>query len=373
MISRRELRNFYFQCLNPLFFVKVLVFLFFKVINRPKWWFKPYRLYPKQVKKAYCSCKNDFQNLSKLGILNNVEKYKIDCGRLSLSAGYLNYTDESVWSTEFQDQEDMFSLHRWNWLLTALTKNSKEHNEEWGFSLMRSWINRMMDPMEGLPWAPYTTGERISNACLFAVLAKTNNNFRPASILPNDIIKALGIMAFYLLDNLEFKGKYRTGNHVINNARALLFAGVFLNLECLIDLSSSILKEKLPGLVTKDGFLREGSSHYQFLFTRWILEMLWLSRISNNDTIQKFITPFTSKLVKQCWFFLVKDSYSREWSIPLIGDISPDFPPEWLIYLPWSNLALNVYCPEVIPPLPSGLSGWASLVNNKQELFNVSK
>ena len=70
-------------------------------------------------------------------------------------------------------------------------------------------------------------------------------------------------------------------NHVINNARALLFASILLDIEFYSDLAFAILRSNLPELVSNDGFLREGSSHYQFIFTRWILEMLWLSKISN--------------------------------------------------------------------------------------------
>jgi len=372
MKYNRESENIFKRCINPFVFIRVSIFVLRKVILWPKRWLKPVFFYPIRVKKIYRKLQKDLSISSKLENRIYVEKSKIGNSKLRLCTGHLKYINEPVWDTKFDDQEEIFSLHRWNWLLTGLTENPKVTSRVWGFGLMRSWIYRMMVPTEGLPWTPYTTGERISNACLFAVLTNKNSaKLELSNALPADITKSLHTMAFYLADNLEFKGKNRTGNHVVNNARALFFAGEFLDLKCLSDLSKSILQEKLPGLVTEDGFLREGSSHYQFLFTRWVLEMLWLSIISKNNVIHELLAPYAKKLVKQCWFFLVRDSSSGRWNMPLIGDISPDFTPEWLISLPWSNLALSVYCPEDIPPLPFIHQGWSSLWNDKPNLFSI--
>jgi len=374
MKYNRELENIFKRCINPFVFVRVSIFVLRKIILWPRRWLKPVSFYPIRVKKIYRKFQKDLSISSKLENRVYVEKSKTGNGKLRLCTGHSKYINEPVWDTKFDDQEESFSLHRWNWLLTSLTENPNESTEEWGFGLIRSWINDMMTPIEGLPWTPYTTGERISNACLFAALVNQNKiNLLLENVLPDNIKNALHAMAFYLAANLEFKGKNRTGNHVINNARALFFASVFLDLECLLDLSKSILHENLPGLVTEDGFLREGSSHYQFLFTRWLLEMLWLSEISQNNIITDLLKPVTKRLVKQCWFFLMRDSSSGRWNMPLIGDISPDFTPDWLIGLPWSNLAMSVYCPEVIPPLPPNQQGWNLLWDDKPNLLSVSK
>lgn len=46
--------------------------------------------------------------------------------------------------------------------------------------------------------------------------------------------------------------------------------------------------------------------------------------------------------------------------MPLVGDVSPDFPPEWLLALPWSRLALQEYRPARLRALPE-IRGWAGL------------
>jgi len=129
-----------------------------------------------------------------------------------------------------------------------------------------------------------------------------------------------------------------TGNHAFNNARGLLFAGIVSGLPYATELAFEIFKERLPKLVTDDGFLREGSSHYHFLFTRWVLEVQWILSGTKNKELQSIVRPFAVNLVKRCWFFLVQNRKTKHWSIPLVGDISPDFPPEWLLSVPWSLL-----------------------------------
>jgi hypothetical protein len=44
----------------------------------------------------------------------------------------------------------------------------------------------------------------------------------------------------------------------------------------------------------------------------------------------------------------------------LIGDVSPDFPPGWLLGLPWSSLACGVYRPDRLPQPPQQ-RGWKDL------------
>ena len=109
-------------------------------------------------------------------------------------------------------------------------------------------------------------------------------------------------------------GSY-TGNHAFNNARGLLFAGIICKLPFAKELAFEIFKERLPKLVTADGFLREGV-HYHFLFTRWVLEIEGFCQI-NNKEIKNVIRPYAINFVKRCWFFLLKTK-TEQWSILLL-------------------------------------------------------
>ena len=369
MKSKTELKNFLLKCLNPIFLMKVLAFLIGKIIERQKRYFKPYKFYPLIVKEAYSKLNKKeikFKNVE-------IEEYTIDECELILCADTFSFKKESDWVIEFKDQEYTFALHRWNWLLTSLSNNTNNPAREWGLNMMRSWVIKMMDDQNGYAWHPYTTGERISNAFMFGILTTENyNDLKITEILPDDIKPALNLMAISLSNHLEYKGKGKTGNHVINNARALLFASILLDIESYSNLSFSILRSNLPELVSNDGFLREGSSHYQFIFTRWILEMLWLSKISKKCDIYDFLHPFSSKLVEQCGFFIVEDLDDDLLSIPLIGDVSPDFPVNWLISLPFSKLGEDVYVDNKLSDIKAVHHDWASLINQKPGLFTAN-
>ena len=221
-----------------------------------------------------------------------------------------------------------------------------------GLSLIRSWLRCCLS-QERFKNDAYSSSERIVNASIFLLTTGDKT-------IPKDIQNAFQYMAFHIAKNLEYYEEDMTGNHSFNNARGLLFAGVISGLPYAKELALEVFKERLPKLVTYDGFLREGSSHYHFLFTRWILEVRWILSFTNDKEIENIIKPYAINLVKRCWFFLVKNTKTNHWSIPIVGDISPDFSPEWLLSVPWSLLALDLFTPDLLPYYENK-KGWGSL------------
>lgn len=271
---------------------------------------------------------------------------------LTLAVGSFNIDDEKDWFEEFRDVEVTVSLHRWGWLLRGLTDAPASLNRDQGLNLMRSWIYNVLTH-KTISRDAYSTGERIVNGSLFLLLTGKGE-------IPQDIVSAFRVMGRQVAENLEYYRLEQTGNHAFNNARSLLFAGLVADLPGAVDLSYAISEERLEKLVTPDGFLREGSSHYHFLFTRWLLEMLWLAERYDNQTFVNLLKPYAKLVVKRCWFFLVQSNADRSWQIPLIGDVSPDFPPEWLLSLPWSLLACNSFRQDPLP-IPPQQRGWSDL------------
>ncbi len=271
---------------------------------------------------------------------------------LTLAAGAFRLECESDWLKELPDEELTTSLHRWNWLLRGRTDDAVPMSREQGLALMRSWFDTCYECTE-LHTDAYSTGERIVNGSLFLLLTTDDG-------IPADIAAAFRGMARQVAENLEYYRAGQTGNHAFNNARSLLFAGVVAELPAAVDLAFAIAQERLRRLVTRDGFMREGSSHYHFLFTRWVLEMLWLAQRAHHERFVELLTPYAGVLVQRCWFFLVRSEVDGRWEIPLIGDVSPDFPPAWLMGLPWSRLARAVHQPEELPE-PPRQRGWSDL------------
>jgi GNAT superfamily N-acetyltransferase len=277
---------------------------------------------------------------------------------LRLAVGELSYSGMPDWRQTFEDPEQTVSLHRWNWLLTKLIDDPSRSLQPWGLALIRDWLAHMSADASGLAWESYTTSERICNSILFMSLSRQSD--REITDLPPDLLPALRRMAYFLSERMEYSRPPWTGNHVINNARALYFAGRVLKDDWLRDLALAVFRSDLPSLVNSDGFLREGSSHYHFLIARWLLEVVWLAELTGDSETSDLISPFARSMVERCWFFLVFDSERKDWLMPLIGDVSPDFSWQWLLDLPWSPLAKKFYQPEAMPP-PPRLKGWGHL------------
>ena len=172
-------------------------------------------------------------------------------------------------------------------------------------------------------------------------------------------------MGSFLSYNLEYLGK-NTGNHVFNNARGLYILGTALGLNRFAILGKRIILRETSNLVTEEGFLREGSSHYQFLFTRWTMELKHFSLKTQDRELTQFLSKYENALKMGCQFFLISNKQGL--SYPKFGDISPDFTPQWLVDVPFTNINSNE---RVIPNEKwSGLFPTSSMVqNNGGEAF----
>lgn len=276
---------------------------------------------------------------------------------LKLAVGALDSQGFPDWRMPFSDAEQANSLHRWGWLLHW----SVEHREQQalpahGLAFMNDWLDHMGLSDQGLPWESYNISERIANAILFL---KINS-----SECPDTLRQSLLVMASQLAKKIEYHGALATGNHIINNARALYFAGQMLQAPRFSKLAKAILLHDLTNIVKKDGFSREGSSHYQFLLTRWLLEICWIAAQTEDHDMQTFLQPIVIQMLSCCWFFLVFDRADQDWKMPLIGDVSPDFQWQWLIDLPWAALALEFDATASRYPAPKS-SGWGALFDKK--------
>lgn len=349
-----EIANYFRRCLNPAFAFSALV----AFVTRALWssflraWPNGRRLFQpdfiRQVPRALLDHDALLDHEDTAVPIHDSPPRR----SLMLAAGSLEIDADAGWAREFADREITVSLHRWNWLLRGLTDDRPRMTREEGLALMRSWMRYGCERFYCERDA-YSTGERIVNGSLFLLLTGTG-------AIPSDVAAALRRMGRTVVRNVEYHPAGQTGNHAFNNARALLFAGLAAELPAAVELALAISAERLAKLVTADGFMREGSSHYHFLFTRWVLEMLWLARRREHRGFIQLLTPYARRLVQRCWFFLVHRNGTGEWEIPLIGDVSPDCPPEWLLSLPWSSLACTVHRPDRMPE-PPRRAGWSDL------------
>lgn len=323
------------------------------------------KAYPEDVSRlSYCALFENTRIQSKIKT-NLITQSSFNVDSIVIASKELKIQNGSIdWSLEFDDPEDEESLHRWNWLVYQLSLSCEDNKKDlitWAALQQQKWIDLYQSEIlknetgEKLRWESYTVSERISNSAVFFI--------QSGGWPSNKISNAIQDQVYFLIKNLEYIGG-DTGNHVINNARAIYLAGVVFDCDGWRKLAFSIIEREIPFLVTKDGFMREGSSHYQFLFTRWILEINYFASIVRDVKVINFLASFIRSLIQRCQFFLVFNKEKQEWDIPLFGDISPDFQPEWLLYLPWSSLARQfVISPHYTPDIHT--PSWNSLWLNK--------
>ena len=245
------------------------------------------------------------------------------------------------WQNNFADIEDLFALHRWGWLLRLLVEFPSQSFYAWAQKELASWLDQFSNKKDGPVWEAYSVSERIVNGILFFCSGAEylDQDFRERFTL------AIAEQSQFLKNYLEYRGEEKTNNHFLNNARALYFAGQFLRNEDLSESGRLIFINELPKMLTTTGFLREESSHYHFLLTRSVLEVWWLARETKDHDFAAGIKPWAIKMLDCCHFFLVQNSRG-DFSIPLIGDISPDFPPDWLLAVPFSKIAADLAIAE---------------------------
>ena len=220
--------------------------------------------------------------------------------------------EDHLVSQIFQDTESLLALHRFCWWPHCTGQDIAS----WVNVVFNSWVRRFGDDREGWAWHPYTVAERLVNLIRFAKVYGT----------PGKQAATLTFLSHHgdaILSHLEYFGETNTGNHLANNGRGLFLGGLELGIDQWADLGGRILIEEGRRIFTSNGLLREGSSHYHLLVTRWYAECWLIAR--------KFDRPETDTLGQIAGRALsVCPLFDLPGGLPLIGDISPDCPPDYL-------------------------------------------
>ena len=213
------------------------------------------------------------------------------------------------WGATFDDGEDLTALHRFGWI-NDLSSGAYEDN--WVIAQISKWPywgHSLSSECEGLVWEPYTIAERCSSLVL-----------RFSTNMPNAIKSFVARQAMILSHRLEYHGPF-TGNHVFNNARGLYLASLAIGNPELKRFSLAVLKREFELLVNNVGEFREGSSHYQWLFTSWLGDMAIVSGDFEDENTLFFQDGFKRLYAVSCLL------HQGHRDMPLIGDVSPDLPP----------------------------------------------
>lgn len=262
------------------------------------------------------------------------------------------------------DPEHMWSLHQFAWVFALALANPGIVNTQLIDKYITAWISTLGTNSKHPSWRSYSMAERLCNwlNCIRIT------GYSP----PEPVVKSMQVQICHLLQHLEEYRFGNTNNHLIVNGRALYLFGSTIRNKHVQKIGRSILINELNRQITSDGFLNEGSSHYQLLTTKNYLESLTVASETNDRELSDVLAPSVAKMLKACNLFMDWKGTSP-WQFPHIGDISPDMPPQifnrslqfWdYVIEAISDKTLNVNIPWFIPGQKKGdnqpilLSGW---------------
>ena len=218
----------------------------------------------------------------------------------------------SIFSRHFSDTETLLALHRFAWL--PLTTPVVDPG--WVQALWKQWRGQFGTPSGTWPWHPYTAAERVLNLIDYIM----------RSGFPGDPEETIAVLARHgpaIAGQLEYYGDHYTSNHLSNNGRGLYRLGLFLGWSECADIGAAILLNEAPRIFMPSGTLREGSSHYHVLLTRNYADA-WLAARRHGRAEEAALRKIVTRALS------VIPALTLPGGMPLVGDISPDCPPEFL-------------------------------------------
>jgi hypothetical protein len=217
------------------------------------------------------------------------------------------------------DAENYFAQFRWSELVDDMLGTVAP--QDWRLSdKIIHWLQA--PPVKSdRAWETYSACERVTNLITWI-------SFIPAAYRLTSVPQAshgfLEDSLQWIMQHLEYYGK-KTGNHILNNARALIMGGTVLNNIAAVQMGVSLLSHMLPVLIQRDGFLRERSSHYQMLIMQWLLDTNYFLQLqgAHHEFVAGTLKPQLEKMAQATQMLCNASGYLQAY----IGDVSPDLAP----------------------------------------------
>lgn len=176
--------------------------------------------------------------------------------------------------------------------LIAVRNNERK---KWHINLLLNWVKEN-PPCVGIGWDSYPTSLRIINWIKWQL---SNNK------LPQECIDSLLLQAQWLEKRIEW---HILGNHLVSNAKALIFAGLFFSgQKSLIWLKKGIkiINQELNSQILKDGGHFERSPMYHSLILEDLLDLVNISKVYPKTISKKQINNWLVKIKKMFYWLSV--------------------------------------------------------------------
>jgi len=169
------------------------------------------------------------------------------------------------WNSSSQDKLWLYNLHYFD----DLNAVDSSDRSAWHNDLFQKWIKEN-PPGYGNGWEPYPSSLRIVNWIKWFLL---NNK------VEKKWLDSLTNQVGFLSQNLEY---HILGNHLFANAKALIFAGLYLEgvrADKWYQLGVEILNKELPEQVLADGGNFELSPMYHAIFLEDLLDIINIHQV----------------------------------------------------------------------------------------------
>ena len=207
-----------------------------------------------------------------------------------------------------------FRLNSFKYLLSlsdAFHQTSNQVYIDKGFYFIDDWLRKNQSRIQGDKWNPYVIAERLMNWIGFI------SNYCDNEKELREYAKHIAAQAYELKNSIEFQ---LGANHLLSEARALMYAGKFLSDVKLYDFGKKILLEEMQEQFLPDGghYERSVSYHVEALQQGFEASML-MKEFDDKDE------ELLSKSLYYPFVFLNSMIMSNG-KIPLVNDAALDYP-----------------------------------------------
>jgi uncharacterized heparinase superfamily protein len=175
---------------------------------------------------------------------------------------FLNKTedlDQQGWDNPAVERLWRYNLHYFE----DLNADDARSRREWHIVLMERWVKEN-PPTIGSGWEPYPTSLRIVNWMKWSL---------SGNVLSSEVVQSLAVQTRWLAGRLE---THLLGNHLLANAKALVFAGSFFvgsEAEKWLEAGIRLLDREIPEQILADGGHFERSTMYHALALEDVLDL----------------------------------------------------------------------------------------------------
>jgi uncharacterized heparinase superfamily protein len=209
-------------------------------------------------------------------------------------------SDVSIWNDQKYAKLWLYNLHYFD----DLTAQDSEKRVDWHKQLIQRWINENQAG-RGNGWEPYPTSLRIVNWVKWCLSGN-----EPAEPMRD----SLAVQTRWLSKKLEF---HILGNHLLANAKALCFAGLYfsgLEADNWYCRGLKILEAQLEEQVLPDGGHFELSPMYHLIVLEHLLDLAQLMRV-----YQRQVPPYLHDAIERmlAWSIVMRHP---DGEIPFFND-----------------------------------------------------